>query len=368
MTINANPRPARVVSPGRVIKRELTARGWTQKDLAKIMGRPPQAISEIVQGKKSLTPNTAVQLAQAFGTSPELWINLESKYRLHLAQQKAQDPDIIRKRKIYELLPVRELQKRGWLYAGSEVTLLEQSVCKFLEIKTLDESPRLAIRLRHTPTRIPEYREQLAWTKRVQHLAYAQEVKSFNRDSLREAIPDLLRYAERAENIRQVPYFLHDLGVHFVIVPHLPHTYIDGAALTGSNPIVALTLRYSRVDNFWFTLLHEIAHIVAGHKGIYLDDLDDRSENEIEREANQLAQEWLIPEEAYTAFRQECTHPISRAAVLSFAKAVKRHPGIIVGRLHHDNLVPYKNFRRLLVNVKPYLNEWIDAVPDSASK
>ena len=76
--MNANLRPARVVPPGRIIERELDARGWTQKDLAEIMGRPPQAINEIVRARKRITPETAHQLAEAFGTSPEIWVNLEA--------------------------------------------------------------------------------------------------------------------------------------------------------------------------------------------------------------------------------------------------------------------------------------------------
>lgn len=78
--------PARIVLPGRIMKRELVARGWTQKNLAEIIGRPEQAISEIIQGRKRITPETALQLSEAFGTSPEFWINLETKYRLHRKQ------------------------------------------------------------------------------------------------------------------------------------------------------------------------------------------------------------------------------------------------------------------------------------------
>jgi len=93
--MSENPRPARAVPPGRIITRELEARGWSQKDLAEIMGRPPQAISEIVRGRKQIVPDysashTAWRLAAAFGVSPELWINLETNYRLYLAR-KAQD-------------------------------------------------------------------------------------------------------------------------------------------------------------------------------------------------------------------------------------------------------------------------------------
>jgi HTH-type transcriptional regulator/antitoxin HigA len=79
------------VPPGRIIERELEARGWSQKDLAAITGRPPQVINEIVQGRKRITPETAHQLAEAFGTSPEFWANMEAKYRLLLASEDYDD-------------------------------------------------------------------------------------------------------------------------------------------------------------------------------------------------------------------------------------------------------------------------------------
>ncbi len=80
--------PARVPPPGCILSRELEARGWTQKELAKIIGRPEQAISEIVNAKKQITPDTARELAEAFGTSAALWVNLETSYQLHQVQKR----------------------------------------------------------------------------------------------------------------------------------------------------------------------------------------------------------------------------------------------------------------------------------------
>lgn len=82
---------ARVPSPGRILSRELEARGWTQKDLAEITGRPIQTINEIIQAKIQITPETALDLGEAFGTSAKFWTNLETKYRLHLARKENQE-------------------------------------------------------------------------------------------------------------------------------------------------------------------------------------------------------------------------------------------------------------------------------------
>ena len=84
---------AEVFSPGEILREELEARGWSQGDLAKILGRPLQTANAIVNGKKEITPRTAVELTAAIGTSPELWINLESAYRLSLVEPA--DPEII---------------------------------------------------------------------------------------------------------------------------------------------------------------------------------------------------------------------------------------------------------------------------------
>ncbi len=79
--MNTEIRPARAIAPGRIILRELEARGWSQQDLAAIMGRPEQAISEIINAKKQITAETAQQLSRAFGTSVDFWLNLEMQYQ-----------------------------------------------------------------------------------------------------------------------------------------------------------------------------------------------------------------------------------------------------------------------------------------------
>ena len=98
-------RPARLVPPGRILKQELDARDWTQRDLAAILGRPEQAISEIVNGTKQITPETSLELSLAFGTSPEFWHTLEANYRLDLALRQAHDDAIARRSRLYAACP-----------------------------------------------------------------------------------------------------------------------------------------------------------------------------------------------------------------------------------------------------------------------
>jgi addiction module HigA family antidote len=81
-------RPARITSAGAVLRRELAARGWTQRDLAEVMGRPQQAISEIVRGSKRITAETALELAAALGTSAEVWLRLDAGHQLRVAEKR----------------------------------------------------------------------------------------------------------------------------------------------------------------------------------------------------------------------------------------------------------------------------------------
>ncbi|MFN9063396.1 MAG: HigA family addiction module antitoxin, partial [Pseudanabaena sp.] len=98
-------KPARVPPPGTILSEEIDARGWTQKDLAEIIDRPAQAINEIVKGTKQITPETAIELSAAFGTSAQFWTNLEANYRLHLAQKETAEQEISRKSKLYSITP-----------------------------------------------------------------------------------------------------------------------------------------------------------------------------------------------------------------------------------------------------------------------
>ena len=354
---------ARVVMPGQIIARELEARGWSQKDLAEIMGRPVQAINEIVGGSKQITPNTAHELAQVFGTSPEFWMNLETNYRLHLAQKEQGTSDIPRRSKVYGIAPVKELIKRGWIKVPDSITELEKRVCAFLEISSPEEEPRfsVAVSRRHSVERGPIDVAQIAMLKRAKHLAASQKVARFDRKKFRAAIPQLLDCARDADGVTQAPKLLAAVGVHFVIVPPLPRSFLDGATFElDGNPVIVLSLRYDRIDNFWFTLMHEVAHIESGHRGTIIDDFEQDAASADERTADELAQNWLIDSTRYRSFIAAAKPYFARQSIVKFSQEIGRHPGIVLGRLHHEEVVRYSHLRPMLEKVRPLLADWVD--------
>jgi HTH-type transcriptional regulator/antitoxin HigA len=357
-------RPARAVAPGRIILRELEARGWSQQDLAAIMSRPEQVISEIIRAKKQITAETARQLAKAFGTSPEFWLNLEMQYQLHQAKIENHETDIERRSKLYHLAPINDMIKRGWMRAGKTIDELEQEYCRFFQVPTINDPPQVAFRPRVSEERGPEDRAIVAWVRRVEQLAAEQPVQTFSADDLPVFIDRLLSLANSGSNIEKIPAFFIENGIHFVIVPHLPKTYLDGAALWINNyPVVALSLRYDRIDAFWFTLLHELAHIYRKHRQAHVDQLFDRAKQDLrqeEIEANDQATQWLLPEEDLQEFIELQRPRYSRLSIEQFAAEQKRHPGIAIGQLMHKGEIKYSHLREYLVKVRPILEKWED--------
>lgn len=364
--MNQDLRPAHVVPPGRILERELKSRGWTQRDLADVIDRPIQAINEIIRGSKQITPETAIELAAAFGTTPAFWTNLEAAYRLHLAEREQSDRDrqIARRSKLYSYAPVAELLRRSWISTTTDLDVLEQAVCNFFGITSLDETPQLSVAFRHSEGREPEVTAKIAWVRRVEQLGRKQPVPAFDRARLQRAIPNLISCAPKVEDVAHVPQILRDLGIRFVIVRHLPKTYIDGAVcdLHHSNPIIALTLRYDRIDSFWFTLMHELAHLVLDHQTPHVDNLDDQGHVAVEQEqqANEYATDWLINQQMFASFVTRTRPFFARTKVVQFASQAKIHPGVLVGQLQRRGEIPYTNLRSLLVKVSPYLSAWID--------
>jgi HTH-type transcriptional regulator/antitoxin HigA len=345
--------PAEVFPPGEYIQDELEERGWTQEEFANILGRPKQSINQIIRGKKEITPETALGIAEAFGTSAEVWLNLEQAYRLWKAG--SPNPSIARRARLRELLPIRELQRRGWLSETDDLDRLEREVCEYLEIDSLDQDPHFPFAARKSGDRIPCTPAQIAWAFRCKHLAESVEAPRFNKKKLSETVGRLKDLCPDPSNIERVPDLLREMGIRLIVVPHLTGTKIDGATfwLNASSPVVALSLRFKRIDYFWFTLFHELAHVRQGHEaqGFLDSELlqpDSRPRSRREKEADEMASEWLVPRKELTSFVKRTSPYYSTETIRRFASSLGVHPGIVVGRLQFLKEVPYSHHQRLL--------------------
>jgi HTH-type transcriptional regulator/antitoxin HigA len=348
-----------LVAPGEVLKEELDARGWSQKDLATVMGRPAQAISEIITGAKQITPQTALELSEALGTSAELWTNLEADYRLAVARSEWTDNTIERRARMFSLAPVTELLKRGWLPGIGDVA---DELCRFLGIASLAEEPTSPARLRASVDRGIDSPAIVAWLKRVEILAAHQDLGEFDADGLRRDLQPIAELSLQPARAMDIAGLLARRGVHFVVVPHLPKTFLDGASfvLPSGRPVVAVTLRYDRIDSFWFTVMHELGHILLGHEATADRLFDAPSSDPDEQAASRFAEEQLFPPDRFADVRDALDFAPTIGMVERAAAHLRRHPGLLVGHLQFRTVLGYGQGRHLLVRVSPHLTDAID--------
>jgi HTH-type transcriptional regulator/antitoxin HigA len=358
-------RPFTPISPGEIVEEELQARGWSQRDLAAVLGRPVQVVNEIVAGKKAITPETALALSEALGTSADYWLGLESRYRLDLLQSKKnpmQESTVQRRAKLFSKVPVNELIKRGWIKADlKDLDRTEQAVCDFLKIRSLDDEPEAPFSARKTRRDEPHTPAQIAWACRVRNVAGSMVSPKYSKAGLATLIKELPWRSRSDRETLQLPAALAPIGVRLVIVEHLSGTRIDGGALwLGEVPVVALSLRYDRVDWFWFTIMHELAHILEREGSLDTQLVGNDAQgnvSEIEERADKRATDWLVPQDQLQGFADRVRPYFSRSAIQDFADRIKIHPGIVVGQLQKRGEIPYSHHRNLLTRVRHLFSE-----------
>lgn len=354
--------PAEVFPPGEILKDELDERGWTQVELAEIIDRHPTTVNEIIVGKRGISHDMARVLAAALGTSGQLWINLDAAYQAAKLRNDADDARIAHRAKVIGKGPVKEMLRRGWIEPSDNYAVLETRVCRFFEIEHLDEEPESPL---HAEKKSTTYNEptsiaQTAWLRRALQLArVVPAAKPFSQQGLQEAVRRLRLLPHAPQEARHVPRILSEAGIKFVIVQPLTGSKIDGACLwDGGTPIIAMSLRFDRIDNFWFVLFHELDHVRNDVLSLD-DDIEARRNDETlppaERHANEYAAETLVPDGQIDSFAARVGPYYSAKRIEGFAHLMQVHPAIVVGQLQHRGEVTYSSFRKMMAPIR----EWI---------
>jgi HTH-type transcriptional regulator/antitoxin HigA len=347
--------------PGVFIKLELEARGWSQRDLAFILGQAEQQLNPLLAGKRAITPDMARLLGDAFDASPHFFLNLQGQYDLKNAKEP--DPAVRTRAGLQASYPVRDMIRRGWVHDG-EASLLQLQIDRFFEVANDQGLSKVAFAAKKT-----HYGEtpphQLAWVFRVRQLARQMQVPAFTPEKLRSALSKLRALMVDPEAIRNVPAILAGCGVRLVIVEVLPNAKIDGVCtwLDENSPVIGVSTLYDRLDNFWFVLRHEIEHVLQGDGkadfGI-VDHLvgegasDDESMTQEERVANAAATEFCVPRQKMDSFYARKNPYFSERDVIGFASLMNVHPAIVVGQLQR-RMKRYDYLRKYQVPVRRYV-------------
>jgi HTH-type transcriptional regulator / antitoxin HigA len=334
------------VDPIEAIKFRMDQMNLTQKDLIEFIGSAPR-VSELLSGKRLLSLNMIRNLHAGLG------IPLQS-----LISQNQSTEDVAVEKIDYSQFPIKELKKRGYLkqplrdlkdYAEELIKAFCQGYDDILEQNLAFLRAPLHLRGKKTIDKHALALWQICVLKKAENQALSPYDSSLiNENWLRR----LIELSAHKDGPRLAKEFLEKFGIAFIIETHFPKTFLDGAAMMyKGRPIIALTLRYNRPDNFWFVLAHELAHLIkhlnTNENKVYFDDLEVHNLDEIEKEADEIANEALIPHKLWNDFKIfEIT---TTNQINSIAKKIHVAPNIIAGRLRHER----KNFMQFSKIISP---------------
>jgi HTH-type transcriptional regulator / antitoxin HigA len=369
-------------TPGQFLQYLIDARGWTQRTLAIVLSVDETGLNKIIAGKQPLNATMALSLSQIFGIPPYDFLELQAKFDLAMAQVTARlDPRLATRAAIYGDLPVTDMIKRGWLRGVNDVRDpdVDAGLCHFFGVHSVDEIEILPHAAKKTNVHGNATPAQLAWLYRVKQMALDLPAAKFSEAALRGAVPKLKTLLVSPEATRKVPSMMMEAGVRYVIVESLPSAKIDGVCfwLNDKTPVIGMSLRYDRIDNFWFVLRHEIEHVLQGHgKDSAMLDIElekdragtGKNVSAEERVANEAAAEFCVPRKKLENFIARKAPIFSERDIRGFAANLKIHPGIIAGQLQHET-DRYDLFRNHLVKIRSivtpnaYVDGWGDVAP-----
>lgn len=359
-------RPAIKFGPGYFIREQMEYRSWTQEELAEVMGMTIKHINKILKDKQSITLETAKILAEVFDTSPQYWINLDSNYRLWLdsvPSEKEKQAEL--KANLYERMPIRDMIAKNWIPNFSNSYELYENIKEFWNTKELDFEQwdkQITPLLARKSENLNQYKASYTytWYHKAHQVAAGYPICEFNKAALEDLYKTIHSFSYIENGINLFLEKLNQTGVIFFVLPHLQKTYLDGAAFYyQNNPVVVFTARFKRIDNFWFTIAHEIAHVLYhldDENRFFLDNFRDEYVNEVEIEANQKAAEKLKYDKISDYLKPKLNY-LSKQDILNCAAALEIHPAIIIGKLAFDKTISFANQKLFNENVLSLLDE-----------
>ncbi len=349
MTETTRTWPDIAIPPGEVIVETIGAIGLSQAELARRMGRPAQAVNEIVRGTKQITPETALQLERVLGVPAHVWARLEADYRYNKARL-ADRERLEAEKEPAAQFPYPAMSRLGWVARTRDHLEQVRELLKFFGVASLSMVSQFESAAYRTAQTRPSSPEALAaWIRQGERLAQAVPTDTFDVSKLRSLLPRLRE--QTAEHVRtfepEVRRALAHSGIAWVLVPHLPKTYAHGATfwIRKDRAVVQMSIRYKWDDIFWFSFFHELGHILLHGRDVFIE-YHNGSRGVKEAEADDFAAELLLPSAVYEEFVEQTT-AFSKKAVVSFAREQRITPSIIVGRLQHEGRLPHSHLNGL---------------------
>lgn len=331
--------------PGTFISEEIEARGWAKGDLAYILGIEPASLSRILTGKIGVSAEMAVALGDAFDIPAEFFANLQKLYDLGKADKP--DPGVKTRAVWSSHFPVREMLSRGWI-EDSESSLLHLQMLRFFNKDRVEDIPFIGSgRIEAHAARRSGYEAmteiQYVWLHRVKKVAEQMNCPVYSADKLVAALPTIRAHMLDVDDLHIIPELLRECGVRLVFVEAFSGSKIDGVCVwIDDQPVIGMSLRLDKFDNFCFTLRHECEHVLQNHgKAVGFTPVDEKlgcERSDVDEEeliADRAAQEFLIPRDTLQSFIDRKAPYISERDVMAFSARMQIHPAVVVGQIQH---------------------------------
>lgn len=341
--------PFEATHPGVLIGDELEIRKEiTQKDLAKEMGVKPSFLNEIIKGKRPLTADNAVILESILGIPANYWMRFQAQYEIDKARIKEKNIERIKNietwKIIKELVPVKYFKKLKYLTDSIDkdikIILNIYNVSGIDELISSSARKKSAYYRKSSKLQIDE-KNMFAWSSIAIYEASQQKVNRFIPDNIDQLCIQLNDVFYKNEHtLLNTKKVLNQFGIKFVTIQKFEKTPIDGFSFwLGNNPAIAMTLRHNRIDNFAFTLMHEIGHIalhLSKNKNAEFIDLNKSNKKDIvEKEADYFAQTRLISKEIWNEIITKHI-PLNDNKLFALGKQFGINPAILLGRINHE--------------------------------
>lgn len=328
--------------PGATIKEQLEMRGMNQKEFAYRMDMSEKHISHLINGDVQLTQETAFRLEMVLGMPARFWNNLEAIYREKLIKVEEENA-LAADMEIAKKMPYHEMAINEWVPMTRKPKEKAFFLCKFFEVYRLNlvnENMFSGIACRRLGNSEKADYALLAWAQKAKLEARAIQVSPINLKKLKSALQTIRKMTLEAPEkfCMKLKQVLAACGIALVFLPHIGGSFLHGATFYDMNKIViGLTVRGKDADKFWFSLFHELGHILLGHIN-KVGGLNDEDESA----ADAFARNHLIPDEAFNEFAGQ--RQFSRRAIMAFAKKIVIDKGIVVGRLQKEKYISFNLF------------------------
>jgi len=356
-TIKNEYHPDTVTCPGESLAEILEDCGMSQAELARRTGRPTKTINGIIKGREALTPDTALQLEIVLGVKARFWNSLERNYREHMARVRESErleSDVA----WLKQLPIKVMKLRGWLPKTPDLVENVRAALTFFGVASVKEwervymSPQVSYRKSHKCKDNPA--AVATWLRAGEIVAKGIECSPYSEVVFRDALSELRTLTQEDPKVFQ-PAMIKlcaQGGVAVAFVPEFKGAPISGATrwLNPRKALIQLSLRYKTNDQLWFSFFHESGHILNhGKRDVFIETNGDDGSRE-EKEADRFACDFLIPPNDYKNIAGHAQY--SHDKVVDFAESIGVHPGLVVGRLQHDEYLPYSHLNKLKMSLK----------------